>query len=74
MNTGSLFLWKLKNQSLGNIFTNQLNNNSINHVMSGDLLTDISDHYHTFHTKNVVNYVEMLKTTLTGEITATTIK
>ena len=36
---------------IDNIFTNQLNNNSINHVMSGILLTDISDHYPIFHIK-----------------------
>ena len=59
---------------IDNIFTNQVNNNNINHVMSGILLTDISDHYPIFHIKNVVNDVEMLKSTLTGEITVIEIK
>ena len=59
---------------IDNIFTNQVNNNNINHVMSGILLTDISDHYPIFHIENVVNDVEMLKSTLTGEITVIEIK
>ena len=36
---------------IDNILTNQLNNNNINHVMSGILLIDISDHYPIFHIK-----------------------
>ena len=59
---------------IDNILTNQLNNNNINNVMRGILITDISDHHPIFNIKNVVNYVEMLKSTLTGEITVIEIK